>query len=409
MEAPLVEPRPRLRAAAARDGLNRFLQIHAMRTDEKKAPLQLVRLAAVSRAQLASLRRHVAELTLTLWANGWHWFLPDVGLDSLAGRTAIRPKVMSGIGKLLRLPVQLNLVDTAGLKNVDWVEMGQIEEFVSDLDLRENPHQFPALSEFVNRVTPQLKNLQCSTDVLNLFSSLDLDKLRLFGSDGLLDALSRHTIRRLDVYTTLVLRESAKEQLFSASIKALGFVEGIDLLEVPSESIVAFCRRFPALEDLHFSVHHYEERRDKEAYYKWMWESILRLRDRLIVPGLKRLFFKIQHLDCSGLKKPGWVGRLKQVEPFDKATFSIYPFDERAYVFLKLSWPTEQLPTFFRIEGDYYWNDEFENKEYSLDLLDDEMDDEDEILNGEDDDFDEDAMDENEAADEDGVDDAGVH
>ncbi|KAI6234234.1 hypothetical protein M3Y99_00819400 [Aphelenchoides fujianensis] len=408
MEATVVKPKPRIRAAAVRDGLNRFFQIHAMQTGEKKTPLQLVRLAVASRAQLASVRRHVPVLKFTLWSSGWHWFMPDVGLGSAAGRVAVRPNEMSGIVNLIRVPVHLLIVDTRGLVRVDWEEIKQIEEFVSGLDLREDPHQFPALSQFINKVTLQLKKLECSTDVLNLFPPLDLDKLQLYGTDGLDEALSRHTIRRLDVYANAAVHKSLSEQFFLSSIKALGLIDYMGLLDVPAEAINAFCRRFPELEDLHLIVHRTEERTLVQDPFQKQWAHLLWLRDQLNIPSLKRLFFSIKDDCTSWLNKPGWMERLKQTEPFDKASFTIGPSPHRVRMFLKLSWPTEQLPTFFRIEGQF-WDADGDKVEDSSDSSDDEMEDEDaggEGQRGEDEgsDFDEHAMD----TDEDGMQDAVV-
>ncbi|KAI6234278.1 hypothetical protein M3Y99_00824200 [Aphelenchoides fujianensis] len=342
----------------------RLLDKKPFTTNEKKAPLQLVRLAAVFRAQLTSVRRHVSVLKFTLWSSGWHWFMPDVGLGSAAGRVAVSPTEMSGIAKLLRVPVHLLIVDTRGLVHVDWEEMKEVEEFVNGLDLRENPHQFLVLSQFINKVTPQLKKLECSTDVLNHFPPLELNKLQLYGTDGLHEALSRHSIRRLDVYANAVLRAvhapqpttiHPLEQLFSPSIKSLELIDYMGLLDVPAETIDVFCRRFPELEDLHLTVHRTEERTLVQDPFQKQWAHLLRLRDRLNIPGLKRLFFVIKDDCTSWLNKPGWMEWLKQTEPFDNSSFLTGRSPHRVRMFLKLSWPTEQLPTFFRIEGEF-WN-----------------------------------------------------
>ncbi|KAI6175137.1 hypothetical protein M3Y99_01991800 [Aphelenchoides fujianensis] len=351
----IVKTKPRIRAANVRDGLNRFLQIHAMRTDEKKAPLQLVRLAAVSRAQLASVRRHVSEITFRLWPAGGDWFLPNVGLGVLVGRIAVSLKEMSAIAKLLRVPVHVIFGENA-LERIDWEEVKQFEEFVNSLRLCEDHHKFPASSEFIDRVTPQLRKLECPPDVLNRLPPLNLDKLELLGSgsDGLHDALSRHTIRRLDVDTAVASAESSSEQLFSASIKALGLVEYQDLLRVRPETVVAFCRRFPGLEELHFVAQQFEPEDAEEPYFEQLWDGLLQLRERLNIPGLKRLFFDVEYVGDFHDDKPGWIDRLKQTEPLNKAVFSFNPSAPRLCFSLKLSWPRDALPTFFRIQGDFY-------------------------------------------------------
>ncbi|KAI6230556.1 hypothetical protein M3Y99_01049000 [Aphelenchoides fujianensis] len=356
MEAPFVEPRPRHRAVAVRDGLNRFLQIHAMRTDEKKAPLQLARLAAVSRAQLVSVRRHVPVLKFTLWPAGWAWFMPNVGLGSTAGRIYVSATETSGIAKLLRVPIRLVIVNSSGLEHVDWKEMRMLEEWVNGLEIHESEalYQFPLLSGLIDRVTPQLKNLMCSAAVLDRFPPLDLDSLDFRGADGLHDAVSRHTIRRLDVNTFVASRESSSDQLFSASIESLGLVEYQDLLSVRPETVVAFCRRFPGLEELRFVVVYQFEPSDAEdPFFKQLWDGLLQLRERLNISGLKRLYFEIEYLGYFHDDNPGWIDRLKQTEPLNKAAFSSNPSTSRLCFSLKLSWPRDALPTFFRILGEF--------------------------------------------------------
>ncbi|KAI6234232.1 hypothetical protein M3Y99_00819200 [Aphelenchoides fujianensis] len=406
MEAAVVKPKPRMRPLV-RDRLPRFFQIYTMRTEEK-APLQLVRLAMVSRAQLASVRRRVPVLTFTLWDLGWKWLMPDMRLDCAAKRIDVSPTEMSGIAKVLRVPVHLRFFQEGGLEFVDWEEMEQVEEFVRGLELWEDYHRFPVLLRFVNEVLPQLNELQCSTDVLNRLPPLDLNKLQLYRPGPLHDAVSRHTIRRLDVSTLVAARESTGEQLFSASIKSLGLVEPMDLLMVPFDSIVAFCRRFTALEDLHIIVDQEEPRNAEEPIFKQMWGAILRLRDRLKVLGLKRLFFEIKYLGIFHEDKPGWIDRLKQTEPLEQAAFSTSPCDSRLRMFFKLSWPREELPTFFRIKGQF--NDmEDESAEDTSDWSDDE----DESSSDESSDYDSmdsfDSMDEEEKTDEGAVDGAGVY
>ncbi|KAI6181943.1 hypothetical protein M3Y99_01971500 [Aphelenchoides fujianensis] len=359
MEAAVVEPRPRIRAAV-RDRLNRFLQIHAMRTDKTKAPLQLVRLAAISRAQLASVRRHVAELKFALWPTGWAWFMPDVGCGATAGRIDVSAKEMSAIAQLLRRPIRLLLVDARGLEHVDWAETTNVVEFVNGLDVYEleDPHKFPVLAALIDRVTPQLRNLKCSTDVLNRLPPLELDKLELLGTGGLHDALKRHTIRRLDMNTAVISEESPSEQLSSPSIKSLGLVEDASLFSVRPESVVAFCRRFPGLEALHLVVEQFEfSDEEEDPFFKRLWDDILWLREHLNVPGLQRLFFDVEYL---GVFHDDKLERMQKVEPFDKATFSVCPLDDDCVrMFFKMSWPTEQLPTFFRIRGEFFWDEEY--------------------------------------------------
>ncbi|KAI6234272.1 hypothetical protein M3Y99_00823500 [Aphelenchoides fujianensis] len=376
METAVVKRKPRIRAAAVRDGLNRYLMAAALAAKKKKhGVIQLIRLASLSRAQLASVRRSVPAISFTLQFNGWQWSLPEFRREVAPERVAVRPKEMSALVKLLRVPVRLLFVDTTEFKNVDWWELKNVEEFVNELNLSMDPSKFPALWKFVHKVKSQLRELECSADVLDRLPPLDLDKFHAPDNNVNYEALSRHTIRRLDVPGSMVSLELPDDHVLSPTIKSLGLTQYMKQLDERPESIVAFCRRFPALEDLHLNVHYQEEFRNVEDPFKRLWSGLLRFRDRLTVLGLKRLFLKVQYTGTTCRYTPGWLDRLKRMEPFDQASFLTAGL--RIRVFLKLNWPTEKLPTFFRIEGEF-WDEEQEKDEYDSDDFycgyDDEMD-----------------------------------
>ncbi|KAI6224554.1 hypothetical protein M3Y99_01383200 [Aphelenchoides fujianensis] len=288
MEAAVVKPKPRMRAAV-RDGLNRFCLVHKMETDKTKGPAQLVRLAAISRAQLASVRRSARGIKFKEGDHKWRLRL-DCGLGT--------PKIvfsMIGVIQQLEVPVHLKL-----FTDVDWKELQEIERYVNGLTFY-NYFRSPEFSAFIGRVSPHLNVLQSSWSVLARLSALNLERIRLWHLPSDFNELNGHKIRRLDL-PLCVLNDRPdlqSNQAISSTIKVLG----IELLHddwaaFPYDSMEAFCRRFPALEDLHVVCLYGERVQDLSAYFTALWARCLEIRDRLHALGLKRLFITIKH-NCT--------------------------------------------------------------------------------------------------------------
>ncbi|KAI6220642.1 hypothetical protein M3Y99_01597600 [Aphelenchoides fujianensis] len=343
MEATVVKKKPQMRPAAVRDGLNRFVLTAAMSTNTKVAT-PLLRLAAISRAQLTSVRRSVRELKCKPAGFG-----PSLELDVGASRVefAAGAQEMSGIAKLLRVPVRL---DFGWRDTFDCLKVAQVGESVTRLTLSFTPKS-PFLLQFIKLVAPQLKQLECSPFALQRFPPLDLEKLVIDHTPVDYAALSRHKIRRLDVCTAEAGRHFAEDCVLSASIKSLGLTQSSRAVSPPIESFAAFCRRFPSLEELHSFGQHFDTDMTN------LWARCLKLRDQLNIPGLKRLFVTGKHAAVEFFVKSDdeWMPKLKQVEPFDKATFwtDSVSQHERLLLVQTFDWPNGAKPTSIRIEGDF--------------------------------------------------------
>ncbi|KAI6242444.1 hypothetical protein M3Y99_00230200 [Aphelenchoides fujianensis] len=365
-ESAIVKQKPQIRAGASdvRDKLNRFLLLDAMLTDKKKGVARLVRLAAVSRAQLAALRRSVSGIKLKLVEPEWALEL-ELGDVAPPVEFPAKQKEMSGIAKLLAVPVHLNLGwNMQPSKNVNVQELERIKDVVNGLTASYCGPSFPHW-RFIKSVAPQLKELVCYSFDLRDFPPLDLEKLYLFAvaDDRFYDTLSRHKIRRLDVLMWEVQKDFPSTRFLSKSITSLGLVDQYGMANATPASITAFCRRFTTLEELHVISEFQVPKRDVAAHFKKLWANCLELRDRLNIPGLKRLYFTIKHGQPIAIPKSeaNWMAVLKQVEPFSEATFSPTLNGGVRMVF-KHKQSSGPKSTFFHIESDFCLMKEAKNK-----------------------------------------------
>ncbi|KAI6230557.1 hypothetical protein M3Y99_01049100 [Aphelenchoides fujianensis] len=412
METPIVKSKPRIRPTAVRDDLNRYLLVAALSPKQKKVATRLMRLASISRAQLASVRRSFPRMRFKVLGADCSMMV-DLGLGELNPPFPLSAKQMSAIGRLLSLPVYLSL-NASGerQKPVDWEALKQIREsplclLVNGLDMWTFPPS-AAFSEFIAAVAPQIEEMSTHSPVLVHMPPLDVDKL--FYITGYVDyeVLSRHKVRCLDVSMRDMGHRNPGDGVLSASIKALGLEMDPDLSRFPCDSIDRFCRRFPVLEELHEDDYYVED------YFTFLWGECLKLRNRLNVPGLKRLFFKVTSEGiCSFPFLHDWMEPLKQTKPFDQAIFRVdsFNFRLRQRMLLKLDWPNEALPTFFHFEADFRWEKEAAT---ALDSSDDDTAtggaaDGEESAMEQDEELEEDEAEEDEETDEDGMDDAGVY
>ncbi|KAI6240468.1 hypothetical protein M3Y99_00455300 [Aphelenchoides fujianensis] len=307
--------------AAVRDGLNRFQLVDAMETYEKKGSIRLVRLAAISRAHLVSVRRTARGIKFELKHFVWRLKM-DLGIGAPAVDFAVNPKKTVGIAQLLVVPVYLAF-DPMSLKNADLKVLKKLGKFVNCLDLWGWCKSL-AFADFIKTVTPQLKELRCYAGFLNRFSPLDLEKLVLHQTPYDYTELNRHKIRRMDVAEHEVYRIFPSNQVLSASITSLG-LRARDFSHFSLKYTETFCRRFTALQELHIIADSQNFSDDFVAQFKQLWAKCLELRDQLNISGLKRFFFKFKRSSPCwkyGRPKFKWMEQLKQVEPFDKATFT---------------------------------------------------------------------------------------
>ncbi|KAI6240449.1 hypothetical protein M3Y99_00452800 [Aphelenchoides fujianensis] len=264
-----VEPKPRMRAAV-RNGMNRFSLLAAMMADERKAGTHIIRLAAISRTHLAALRNAVRGIKLEGIKYGGFLLHLNLGPASPTVEFAVKEKdVVEDMVKLLRVPVHL---DPYWMEDVDWEEWLQIAELVNGLIA--DDCKCPIFSEFLERVIPHLKELECSGCFLERFPPLDLDKLVISGLGIDYEVVRRHKIRRLDVSIWEIEREFPTDHVLSTSIKALGLSDP-SVQQLSSGAIEAFCRRFPALEDLHFTGTLFGTKETLNEHFKQTWSECL--------------------------------------------------------------------------------------------------------------------------------------
>ncbi|KAI6240443.1 hypothetical protein M3Y99_00452200 [Aphelenchoides fujianensis] len=351
----------------------------------KKSRIRFMRLVAICRAQLASLRRCIARLKFQQFVSGWmlELRLKGLGLETSIAVFPVDQTEMPRMVQLLNVPVHLALWREPGeVPDAVWTELKQIAPLVHGLTLRSCRHS-PAFSEFITSVAPQLNELKGPWIVLSSLPPLKLEKVVLYDDFPVsYAALERHTIHRLDVTMTEAEITFRDHHVISRSIKSLGLVVYRDLLDATLEQINKFCRRFTALEELHITGDLHELfHRNLDVHFKKLWSKCLELRERLKVRGLKRLYFTIKHASPHGIlaPKPDWTERLKQTKPFDKATFAAVLSNKR------------------------------DSSDSSADDVEDEDEGDDEAMEEDEelDDSSEDAMDEGEVFDEDGMDDAG--
>ncbi|KAI6225190.1 hypothetical protein M3Y99_01369000 [Aphelenchoides fujianensis] len=408
MEAAVVKRKPQMRAAVL-DGLNRFQLVDAMETDEKKGSIRLVRLASISSAQLASVRRTTRKLKFH-WT-GRNWLLRmNFGLNAPKIVFSVDQTEMIGIIQLLGMPVHLKIGEYwERLENVDWEGLQQTEQYVNSLTVYKY-YDSLEFSAFISSVSSQLKMLSSTWSVLAQLPPLDLKRARLYEPFGDFNELNRHKIHRLEVPAHFLyyhLKLKTNQGIFS-SIKSLGIVHIRDSADFPYDSIEAFSRRFPSLEDLHIVCEYREDVWVLKDYFTVLWAKCLEIRDRLHALSLKRLFLTIKH-DCTFQgTKSDWFEKLKLVQPFDNATSTVDRSNECVRMFLKHNEPRGPKPTFFHIKGDFFWFNEDENTDADSSALSgDEQ--ENEAEEDQLDDSSENAMKESKASDQDGMNDAGIY
>ncbi|KAI6219339.1 hypothetical protein M3Y99_01662300 [Aphelenchoides fujianensis] len=368
-------PRPRIRPTAVRDGLNRFLLIDAMCTKKKTGPLRLMRLASGSRAQLASARRTARGFEFRLVRTGPTLKL-DLGVGSSVVEFPVSQQKMSAIARLLRIPLHLDLECA---KHVDWEEMQRVEEFLDSVTI--GPRQkSPGKAAFINRVLPRLQELKCHAYFVKRLPPLALEKLVLRDERANyldFESLSRHRIQRLDVDRWAVNTRLPPDRVLSPTVKSLSLVTAFSRYpwHLDSDAVKTFCGRLPALEELHVESNLHNPARDFVEYFSELWTECVDFRERLNVPGLKRIFVttKLKFSFYSGDFDFDWMRKVRAKEPFDRATFWTDPVNEheRMSLVVRYDWPDGPKPTVFHIEAECYPRGKPEEKEPS-DSSDDE-------------------------------------
>ncbi|KAI6181941.1 hypothetical protein M3Y99_01972200 [Aphelenchoides fujianensis] len=351
MESAIVKPK-RIRAAV-RDRLIRFLLIDAAETGghENEGFLRLARLASISRAQLASVRRSVVKIKFK-HTSGYELLLRlNLGVGAPKPAFTVDQAEMIAIIRLLGVPVCLRFY-----VDVDWKKLDSIERYVNELTVL---HVSPAFSAFVNTVAPHLRVLHSGWSHLERLPPLELERARIYGRFDEFNDLHLHKIHRLDVSIGDLSSYSVQsDRVVSSKITSLGILVPLvfDWATFPCDSIEAFARRFPALEDLHITCKYVKDIPDLSAYFTKLWAKCLEIRDRLHVAKLKRLFITIKHYGCDFQGRPNdWFEKLKLVEPFHEASSTIDPHNNCVRMFLKHNEPRGPKPTFVCIKGDFHW------------------------------------------------------
>ncbi|KAI6221803.1 hypothetical protein M3Y99_01535800 [Aphelenchoides fujianensis] len=347
--------RPRIRPTAVRDGLNRFLLVDAMCTKKKRGPLRLMRLASVSRAQLASVRRTARGFEFRLLRSGPTLKL-DLGVGSSVVEFPVSQPKMGAIALLLRIPLHLDLEWT---KDVDWAEMQRVEEFLNRLTV-EPCHESAGKAAFIKRVIPRLQELKCQPYFMKRLPPLDLEKLAFPYGQVDYESLSRHRIHRLDVDRWAFGAHNSSDGILSPTIRSLGLLTDFSRFRWDSDcdAIETFCRRFPSLEELHIDEKHFHVSGDFVENFSELWAACMESRERLKVAGLQRIFvtIKLRHSYGSSDFDVDWMQKVRAMEPFDRATFWTDPVDEhgRMCLVFRYDWPDGPKPMIFRIESVYY-------------------------------------------------------
>ncbi|KAI6242525.1 hypothetical protein M3Y99_00219100 [Aphelenchoides fujianensis] len=336
MEEAAVRPKPQMRAAV-RDGLNRFQLVDAMNREPKNGATKLARLARAARG-------------VKFARDSFNWRLMlNLGIGAPKVEFPATQTGMREIAKLLDVPIHVDLGATyRSYTGAACKELKGIENLVNGLTIAYFPPSL-AFAKFVGRVAPRLKQLEYPSFVLERFPPLDLEKLVLVDEKVYYAPLGRHKVCRLDVPIWEIGRKFTSGRVLSASITSFG-LKGNNVLFIHCKAINAFCRRFSALEEFHISA--------LDEHFKKLWAKCLELRDQLNVSGLKRFFFTFEH-DCNFFtcKNSDWIAKLKQVEPFDAAPFTVDRSSNLVRMFLKHSRPRDAKPVFFHITGDFRWRD----------------------------------------------------
>ncbi|KAI6238360.1 hypothetical protein M3Y99_00698000 [Aphelenchoides fujianensis] len=299
MEAAVIKSKPRI-GAAVRDGLNRFCLVEAMETDEKKGLIRLVRLAAISRVHLVSVRRTARGIKFQLCDEDWQLKL-KLGLGAPKIAFPVDQREMFGIIGLLGVLVHLTFsYDMSTYTSVDWKDLQRVAKYVSALSVYDEADS-PDFFAFIDTVAPHLKMLNSTWSLLTRFPPLYLKRARLYDPPyNDFSELNRHKIHRLDVpaFVPDHLSEIQSNQIISRSIKASGILHIRNWVDFPYDSIEIFCCCFPSAEDLHIVCEYERSVGDLDAYFTALWAKCLEIRDRLHVAGLKRLFITIKH-NCN--------------------------------------------------------------------------------------------------------------
>ncbi|KAI6239202.1 hypothetical protein M3Y99_00594300 [Aphelenchoides fujianensis] len=348
----LAEKKPRIRPIDGRDGLTRFLLLQAHATDRRQTATQFLRLASISRAQSASVRRSVRRLNFCI-AGVAQSLVLDLGDGTPSVELLVDHAAVRRTARLLRLPVQVSM---GCMTRENWEQLDELLEVVEGLKASHNDYR-PAFAEFRDNVAPQLKELECSPRDLERFPPLTLQKLVLTTTPVDYEELNRHTIHRLDVPLAEVERNHPTTLVMPASIRSLGLVKRWGKSEPAPAMIAAYCRRFPSLDELRLCFHSATAQDQLDEQLKALWTRCLEIREAVDFPGLKRLFFTVKHVAggdfASSLHE--WAQPLKASPPFDGATFSVTPLDghERVRLVHRLEWPNGDKPACFRIEGEW--------------------------------------------------------
>ncbi|KAI6230721.1 hypothetical protein M3Y99_01033500 [Aphelenchoides fujianensis] len=345
-----AEKKPRIRPIDGRDALTRFLLLQAHAANRLQTATQLLRLASISRAQSASVRRSVRRLEFLLGGVTQSLVL-DLGDGTPSVELLVDHVAVRRIARLLRLPVHVSM---GYMMRENWEQVDELLEFVEGLKTPYKDYS-PAFAEFRDNVGPQLKELECAPEDLDRFPPLTLQKLVLSMTPVDYEELGRHSIHRLDVPFCEVERNDLGTPVLSDTIRSLGLVERFGLSEPEPAMIAAFCRRFPSLEELHVSIRSSRGQDQLDEQLKAHWTRCLEIRDALDAPDLKRIFFAVKHEVGGGFATSSheWMPPLKASPPFDGATFTRDPLDghERVLLVHRLEWPNGDKPACFRIEG----------------------------------------------------------
>ncbi|KAI6221456.1 hypothetical protein M3Y99_01546800 [Aphelenchoides fujianensis] len=348
----LAEKKPRIRPINGRDGLTRFLLLHAHAADRRQTAVQLLRLASTSRAQSASVRRSVRRLNFHLAGVAQSLTL-DLGDGTPSVELLVDHAAVRRIARVLRLPVHVSM---GCMTRENWEQLDELLEVVEGLRAPHNDYT-PAFAEFRDDVAPQLKELECAPRDLERFPPLTLEKLVLTTTRVDYAELGRHTIHRLDVPLAEVEHNHPTTLVLPASIRSLGLVKRWGKSEPAPAMIAAYCRRFPSLEELRVCFHSATAEDQLDEQLKALWTRCLEIRNAVDAPDLKRFFFTIKHVAggafASSLRE--WAQPLKASPPFDRATFFVDPLDghERVLLVHRIEWPNGDKPACFRIEGEW--------------------------------------------------------
>ncbi|KAI6221942.1 hypothetical protein M3Y99_01520500 [Aphelenchoides fujianensis] len=348
----LPEKKPRIRPIDGRDGLTRFLLLQAHAADRQQTATQLLRLASISRAQSASVRRSVRRLNFHL-AGVAQSLLLDLGDETPSVELLVDHAAVRRIARVLRLPVHVSM---GYMMRENWEQLDELLEVVEGLRVLNHDYS-PAFAEFRDNVAPQLKELECSPRDLERFPPLTLEKLVLSTTPVDYEELSRHAIHRLNVPLAAVERNHSSPTVLSASLRSLGLTKRWGRSEPEPNVIAAFCRRFPSLEELHVCLHSFTGQDQLDEQLKALWTRCLEIRDALELPDLKRLFFTIKHVAGGDFATSlhEWAQPLKTSPPFNGATFARDLLDghERVLLVHRVEWPNGDKPSCFRIEGEW--------------------------------------------------------